>query len=108
MNTPTQEEISQRAYQLWQDSDGAGEADANWFEAERQLSDESLDAPSGPLPSGSSHHQKPSEAYRPNAVEQRETQQKLEARAPQLPLLNVPRPVPAATGKPLWSQPHSS
>ena len=108
MNTPTQEEISQRAYQLWQDSGGTGEADADWFEAERQLSDENLDAPSEPVPSGSSLQQTSSEAYRPNAGEPREAQQKREARAPQLPFSNAPRPVPAATGKPLWSQPHSS
>lgn len=108
MNFPTHEEISQRAHQLWQDSGCAGNAETHWLEAERQLSERTSSSHSDPGVTGSSLHQTLSAGYSTKAVEQREAQQKREARAPQLPTHTAPKTVPAATGKPLWSQPHSS
>lgn len=35
-------------------------------------------------------------------------QQKKDARAPQSPSKEAPKPTPAETGKPVWSKPHSS
>ena len=108
MNAPTHEEIAQRAHQIWQDSGCAGNADAHWFEAERQLSEITFSPRAHPGTPVSSPQETLSEGRRPDAIEQREAQQKREARAPQRPTHTAPTTVPAQTGKPLWSQPHSS
>jgi len=103
MKFPTHEEISHHAHQLWQDSGCAGNADAHWFEAERQLRDQLSTSPSNSAEGASSIHHTLSEGNSTQAVEQRAAQQKREARAPQMATHTAPNTVPAATGKPLWS-----
>lgn len=107
MQFPTHEEISHRALQLWQDSGCASSADVNWFEAERQLSEGTTPYSDYSEPVSSVHHTL-NESSSSRAVEQRAAEQKRDARAPQMATHTAPKPVPAATGKPLWSRPHSS
>lgn len=110
MTKPTQEEIAERAHAIWQESGpDAGDALHNWLEAERQLSSAETD----PLASTSliddlSARLTLGESHRPEAQAERAAQQMKEARAPQFATHTGPRPSTPSTGKPLWSQPHSS
>jgi hypothetical protein len=44
----------------------------------------------------------------PDEIAAKVRQQRLAARAPKRPSKSAPRPVPAPSGKPVWSRPHSS
>jgi hypothetical protein len=106
MKTPTHEDVAQRAHQLWQDSGCPGGRDTEiWLEAERQLTagsaEDSAEATANPATS-------PSSSPMPNAEAAKAARQKQAARAPILPGKSAPKFPPAETGKPLWSQPHSS
>lgn len=133
MKPPTQDEISQRAQKLWQDSGRPEGRDTEiWLEAERQLSagqPDSLPARSGPEESQTTvetkgaaelakrmragtdsdatvEHQNPPSMPAKEAIQ--ETVQKKAARAPKRPSKSAPKQPPAETGKPLWDRPHSS
>ena len=100
MNHPSHEAVSQRAYQLWQNSDSpSGRDNEFWLEAERQLKAETSDdateqRPLSPIP----------EAVAAKA----EAQKKHEAFAPIVPRHTGPKTKPAPTGKPLWDKAHSA
>ncbi len=109
-HTPTHEEITTLARQLWQEQGEPQGRDVEiWFEAERQLADHA-DRGSGPHPSGNaeamskSHHQPTlSESQSEHARQERVQQQRKEARAPISPTKTAPAPKPPETGKPLWN-----
>lgn len=130
-NSPTHEEISQRAQELWRER-GSPEGQDNeiWLEAERQLS---LPARENNVPSkvqgrGNGNTQgvpsatDPSTANRdsgspfataalsstPGGTTAKATQQKKEARAPRVSAKTAPKPTPPESGKPIWDKPHSS
>ncbi|MEO6568752.1 MAG: DUF2934 domain-containing protein [Opitutaceae bacterium] len=48
MNTPTHEEIAQRAYQIWQSRGDPADADHHWLEAERELNASAAKSESDP------------------------------------------------------------
>jgi hypothetical protein len=94
MHTPTHEEITRQAETLWLDKGRpTGCDDEIWLEAERELTAQA----NATLSESESEHAK---------AELAATQRK-ESLAPQRPTKSAPKPVPAETGKPLWSQPHS-
>lgn len=129
MNKPTQEEISQRARQIWQERGSpAGRDGEIWLEAERQLAAGASDSNSGSAAyensrtvseskgasalaervktdTSSNHHLSPST---PEGEAGKAAQQTKEARAPKRPSKSAPKAKPPETGKPLWNQPHSS
>ena len=129
MNTPSHEEVSNRAYELWENYGRPDGRDVEiWFEAERELTqaaktgtsepampdrapanldDQGSRAPSEPQASA------PAEGHHPpveNAAElaAKAALQKKAARAPKVAVKTAVKAPPAETGKPLWSQPHSS
>jgi hypothetical protein len=126
MNTPTHEEVSQRARQIWQTYGQPEGRDVEiWCEAERQLLGKST--PTSP-PAAESRGTSPtasaslgstvtSEAL-PNAEQSaiasspenraKAEVQKKSARAPKVAVNTTVKAAPAETGKPLWSKPHSS
>ena len=102
MKTPTHEEVAQRAHQLWQDSGCPDGRDTEfWLDAERQLTAGSAES------TANSETSRPSSPM-PDAEAVKAERQKQAARAPILPGKSAPKFPPAETGKPLWSQPHSS
>ena len=127
-NTPSHEEITQRAQELWK-AQGcpSGRDNEIWLEAERQLSAAASapgdtggsqergsgrsqssvtgGPPVDPKPPGASTEQVPPAPL--EAAAQTE-QQKKSARAPKSPTKSAPKSAPAETGKPLWKKPHSS
>jgi len=132
-NTPSHEEVSRRAEEIWK-SEGCptGRDDEIWLEAERQLSSSvATPSPSGgtqergngnsqtsatpepaaatdPKPAETNAPQATAPAPSPIQAEAQSTQLKKSARAPKTPPKSVPKPAPAETGKPLWKKPHSS
>ena len=129
MNTPSHEEVSTRAYQLWENYGRPDGRDVEiWFEAERELTQtaqtgasepatpdrspasvetQSSHAPTEPAASTQTDgHHPPVE----NAAEvaAKAALQKKAARAPKVAVKTAVKAPPAETGKPLWSQPHSS
>ena len=127
---PTDDEIAERAYQIWQDQgQPIGHDLENWLEAQRELINEAcLSAEE----SGKAQARRTTteskaefndrakvetaaesvvEYYISPAVSDEEAVraafQKKEARAPQLPTHQGPKSKPAESGKPLWNQPHS-
>jgi hypothetical protein len=135
-NSPTHEEITRRAQEIWQKSGSPGGRDTEiWLEAERELtgaSDHSADSESE-----SEKYESPrttseskgavkladrikSETAAETTVEHhispaipdeeaiKAALQKKEARAPKTPTKIAPKSQPAETGKPLWDRPHSS
>lgn len=130
-NSPSHEEISQRAQELWRDR-GSPEGQDNeiWLEAERQLSlpARETNSPSQTQGRGNGNSQSvpgtadPSTANRdsagpfatagipstPAAATAKVTQQKKEARAPRVPSRTAPKQATPESGKPLWDKPHSS
>jgi hypothetical protein len=109
MKKPTHEEISQRAHKIWQDgSRSAGDARDHWYEAERQLlAGASQPQPHTPIAEHAASHPM-SETQSAPLPAVRVALQKKAARAAIVPRHTGPKPVPAATGKPLWDHPHSS
>ena len=127
-NTPSHEEITQRAQELWK-AQGCpnGRDNEIWLEAERQLS-AATSAPGdtgGSQERGSGRSQSsvtggpPVDPKPPGDAPKQETpmpteaaaqaaQQKKSARAPKSPSKTAPKPAPAETGKPLCKKPHSS
>jgi hypothetical protein len=113
MTTPTHDEISQEAQQLWQNCGcPAGRDTELWLEAERKLNENS--APNTFAARSSAEAAAESEVENllsPAQSEQMSIQaamQKDEARAPQVPHHTGPKTKPPETGKPLWTRPHSS
>jgi hypothetical protein len=100
MNTPTHDEIAQQAQKLWHNYGcPAGRDSEIWLEAERKLNEDPA--------SVSVHESHISPAQTEEKSIQAEKQME-DSRAPQVPQKRAPKPMPAATGKPLWRQPHSS
>jgi hypothetical protein len=94
MHTPTHEEISRHAETLWQDKGRPSGCDEQiWLEAERELTAKA--------------HETLSERESEHAQAELAATRRKEALAPQRPTKSAPKPQPAETGKPLWSQPHS-
>lgn len=113
MTTPTHEEISLQAQQLWRSRgcpDGCD--DEIWLEAERNL----RHGPAADIFVARARAETAAESVveyhlSPAPTEQQSIQAALlkdEARAPQFPHHTGPKAKPAETGKPLWSRPHSS
>jgi hypothetical protein len=129
-NSPSHEEITQRAREIWQQSGSPDGHDTEiWLEAERQLLAGTQDPDSS-----SATHQSPrttseskgavtlsdkissdssssgtvEHAIRPDEAAVKAARQKKEARAPKFPTKDNPKAPPAETGKPLWDRPHSS
>ncbi len=115
MPSPTHEDISAKAYQLWESRGRPeGVADETWIEAERLLNDSGADLdagnaeqPAAPKPSTpiAAH------AIAPTPVEQKAIiaeVQKQQARAPQVPHHTGPKAQPAPPGKPVWSKAHGA
>jgi hypothetical protein len=101
MKTPTHDEVSQRAFGIWQDSgcpDGCHES--NWREAEKQLSAHPFQH--------SSADGHPMHGAAPTPGQQPDRQQKIQARAPVISHQTAPKAKPPESGKPLWDRPHSS
>ena len=111
MTTPTHDEISLQARQLWQ-SRGcpAGRDDEIWLEAERTLGE----APAADTFVARTRAETAAESeveyhLSPAQTEQKSIQaamQKEGARAQQTPHHTGPRSKPPETGKPLWTHPH--
>jgi len=92
MRSPTHEEITRRAEELWQDyGRPSGRDEAIWLEAEQQIST----------------HATLSESHSEHALAEQAATQRKEALAPQRASKSAPKPEPAETGKPLWNNPHS-
>ena len=115
MPSPTHEDISVKAYHLWEARGRPeGAADDTWIEAERLLSTGAVDHDSGnaeKAPAPKPLESVPAHAIAPTPVEQKKIVaevQKQQARAPQSPHHTGPKPQPAPPGKPVWSKAHSS
>lgn len=135
-NSPSHQEITQRAREIWEQSGSPDGRDTDiWLEAERQLSlgtEESNASYSGlktrELPrttsaskgavmrSGNNQSEHPTgitvehhiPPTRPDDAAIKASAQKNQARAPKVPGKNSPKSSPPETGKPLWDRPHSS
>lgn len=119
MKTPTHDEISVKAHQLWRDRGCPGGYDTEiWLEAERELSGDRSPADGGKAAAFTArvraeaaaesvveHHLSPA---MPDQEAINAAIQKHDARAPQVSPQFVRRSKPAETGKPLWQKPHSS
>lgn len=130
-NSPSHEQISQRAQELWrQRGSPEGQDNEIWLEAERQLSTPAQEnnVPSKTQGRGNGNSQGDASAADPStgnrdssgpfataaapttpaAASAKITQQKKEARAPKVPSKTAPKLTPPESGKPLWDKPHSS
>lgn len=104
MNTPTHQAIEHRARQIWQDYGcPAGRDEEIWLEAETQLSADHATSQQAHPGSRTLGESQSAVALAESAARMRK-----DARAPITPHVAAPKPVPAETGKPLWSKPHSS
>ena len=119
MNNPTHEEISQKAYALWQERGSLHGSDTEiWLEAERALREQQTQEAT-PKAQEVTERVK-AEASTPTTIKAPATPtiptkevavaevQKAEARAPQVPHHTGPTAKPAPPGKPIWDKPHSS
>lgn len=106
-NSPTHNEIAHCAHEIWRARGHPNGFDQEiWLEAERQLTNGSptpegiaAESDAGHLPGTAS----------PDDIAAKAEIQRSTARAPQLQHgKNAPKPMPAESGKPLWSRPHSS
>jgi hypothetical protein len=118
MATPTHDEISLRAYRLWQDQGRPDGIDLDhWLEAERQLGDNpraargTEEATFAEVAKAETAAESTVEYRISPGVSQdeaiRAALMKQEARAPQTAHHTGPKLPPAETGKPLWTKPHS-
>jgi hypothetical protein len=100
----THEEISRKAYALWEQRGRPWGFESDiWLDAESQLRAEARDA----VPNASV----PAKAIAPTEVDHRSIVtevQKHDARAPQVPHHTGPKPQPAPPGKPIWSKAHGA
>ena len=113
MTTPTHDEVSLQAQQLWH-SRGCPEGRDNeiWLEAERKLSE----GPAADTFVARTRAETAAESeveyhLSPAQTEQKSIQAamlKEVARAHQVPHHEGPKSKPAETGKPLWTRPHGS
>ena len=125
MTPPTHEAISHRAHQLWlEHGRPAGQDDAIWLSAERQLTAkaaahdaaQTVHEPSGAAFAERAKAETAAESVveyhitpaLPDAEAIQAALQNQAARAPQVPHHTGPRAKPVESGKPLWNQPHSS
>ena len=138
MTTPTHEEISHHAHQLWQEYGRPADRDTEiWHTAERQLTAKAANAHADhatpdsaprknlhPVPASRSTavfaERTESETEAGSAVDHpnpspipdeeagKVARQKHDARAPQIPHHTGPTAKPPESGKPLWNKPHSS
>lgn len=109
MNTPTHEEIARQAHRLSEESGpSGGDSVENWLAAERVLSANKSKSPPSPTSAESAADHTLSESQSALATTERAAQQRKIAREPQSPTHTGPKATPSETGKPLWSQPHSS
>ena len=131
--SPTHEEITHRAQEIWQQSGSPFGRDTEiWLEAERQLSAGSEDAQAksttreAPRVTSESKGavkfadkiksettvetrvEHPLSPAIPDEAAVRAALQRKEARAPKVPTKIAPKEQPPETGKPLWDRPHSS
>jgi hypothetical protein len=133
MNTPSHEEVAQRARQLWHSYGEPPDRDTEiWLEAERQLSAGKSESASDLAPqenartisesSGASGladrlnaetvsaagvaHQSPAPTPQPQGG--KSDQQKKQGRSPKVAVKTAIKAKPSETGKPLWDKPHSS
>lgn len=106
MNTLTHRQISERAFEIWQDGNCTGDATAIWLDAERQLTAERVEA----KPRFTAHNvsNSPAESHGERTLSDQAIQRKKANRTPQLPTHTGPKSAPAESGKPLWNKPHSS
>jgi hypothetical protein len=106
MTIHSHELVAHCAYQIWNDSGRpSGRDEAIWYEAERAL--ESGFSCAGPMP-GTETVPVSGEPHFVNAMADTAAQQRKEAREPIMPNKTALKAKPPVTGKPLWSQPHSS
>ncbi|MDI1247395.1 MAG: DUF2934 domain-containing protein [Lacunisphaera sp.] len=113
MNSPSHEEISRRAYQLWHEYGSPADRDLEiWLNAERQLTAKAAaDAPAAPTPAEPAVDSVSEPHLAPALPDQAASQaflQKQTARAPQIAHHTGPHAKPPVTGKPLHDRPHSS
>jgi hypothetical protein len=113
MNSPTHEEISRRAYQLWHEYGSPADRDLEiWFNAERQLTAKAaIDDPVAAAQSETAAESLVEYHISPAIPDQDAIQaalQKQTARAPQVAHHTGPHAKPPVTGKPLHDRPHSS
>lgn len=113
MNSPTHEEISRRAYQLWHEyGSPAGRDDEIWSIAERQLTAKAAAAdPAAAVQAETAAESLVEYHISPAIPDQEAIQaalQKQTARAPQVAHHTGPHAKPPVTGKPLHDRPHSS
>ena len=119
MNNPTHEEISQKAYALWQERGSLHGTDTEiWLEAERALREQQTPEAT-PEASGVAERIK-AEASTPTTIKAPATAtlpdkqavtaelQKAAARAPQVPHHTAPATKPAPPSKPIWDKTHSA
>jgi hypothetical protein len=113
MPSPTHEDISLKAYHLWEARGRPeGAADDTWIEAERLLNDDAAEHENAEkLPSPQPAASVAAHAIAPTPVEQKAIVaevQKQQARTPQVPHHTGPKAQPAPPGKPVWKQAHSA
>lgn len=113
MNSPTHDEISRRAYQLWHEYGSPTDRDMEtWLNAERQLKARAaIDHPAVIVPTEPAAESVTGHHFAPAISDQEAGQaawQKQTARAPQFAQHTGPHAKPAVTGKPLHDRPHSS
>lgn len=133
MITPSHDEISKRAFQLWHEHGSpAGHETETWLIAERQLTAKAAEttAALATLAVHEAQHETRAAAQlertvtataaksmadehplSPAVPDQKAlnvAQQKHDARAPQIPHHTGPHTKPPESGKPVWNQPHSS
>ena len=120
MNSPTHDIIAHRAHQLWQKiGQPEGRDEETWLIAERQLTAEAQEPEPELTGAAYAEHARLAalseakvESPLPPTLESKKSlqadRQKREARAPQSAHHSESKRQPAATGKPLWSKPHTS
>ena len=113
MTTPTHDEISLEAQQLWQNCGCPADRDTEiWLKAERKLKDgPATNKFAARVTAEAAAESEVENLLSPAESEQMSIQtamQKEDARAPQVPHHTGPKTTPAETGKPLWNRPHSS
>lgn len=108
MTTHSHDLVAQCAYHIWQESGRpCGRDEAIWYEAERAL--EAGCSCAGPRPAAKNETPPVlGESHSAHALAEAAAQQRKEARAPITAHKSALKAKPPETGKPLWSQPHSS
>lgn len=133
MNTPTREEVAQRAYQIWEESGRPdGRETEFWLKAEQQLNEPSLGSHSSSQDQSSARTAPESRGASILAERMKEEMaaesaiefnispavsqdaaikaalQKKEARAPKRSSKTAPQSAPPESGKPLWNKARSA